>query len=141
MNLNAEDREFIQILIQSNNAKAEYRYDLLDNKISEMDKRITDRLDKINGKVQKHDNQIEEALTERSGNRQKNSDEIKRLDEKIDNIGKIHILQCPNVERIKNLEKNEFGRAQILKFIIAGITISSVIILIILNLEKLIFGG
>lgn len=145
-------KEFITLNIQSVNAKAEYRSDIIENKISEMDKRITDRLDKINGKVNRHDLQIEEALIERSKNRQKQIDESERIDKSIEDMAKNHILDCPqngvlqeikkNINGLDNkivdLEKESYSKKELKKMFFYALGVISTILIIAVNMDKII---
>lgn len=140
-NLTNDDKEFIQLMIAGVKAELKFNQDITNEKLDG----VNSRLDKLNGRVYKTEEAISGAIQERSANREHQRSESERLDKKIDEVSKVHILNCPQSQELKHIkdkvleiEKENFGKKEIIKFIVGGISIASVIILIILNLEKLI---
>lgn len=145
-------KEFITLNIQSVNAKAEYRSDIIENKISEMEKRMGDRLDKVdkhlekqNGRIGKGEEAISLALSERAQNREHQRSESERLDKKIEEISKVHIVNCPqnpemkkHEDRINILERESFSKKEMKKMFFYGLGIISTILIIAVNADKII---
>jgi len=93
-----QEREYFDLKFGDLQALFEARFKSLDAKI-----------DKINGRVGKHDDQIQEALAERSGNRQAQRhyfEIIDKIKEKVDSIEKteiLHVMNCPQNNKLKSL--------------------------------------
>lgn len=136
-----EDREFITLLIQGSNAKSEYQFDILNNRLEKVEK----HLEKQNGRIGKGEEAISMALEERAKNREHQRSESERIDNKIDNMAKNHVLDCPQnnvLQEIKKniieLEKESFSKKEMKKMLIIGLGVLSTILIIAVNFDKII---
>jgi hypothetical protein len=88
---------------------------------------VNERLDKINGKVAKHDEQITQALVERGANRQKQEDYFMEIDDMekritaVESQEKVHVINCPNVPKIRQLEDTQLTTKAIKKWVITSV--------------------
>ena len=104
--MNKEEREIFKELFNvSLLAHTNYitgKLDVLNINITQ----INTHLETLNGRVGKHSEEIEDLKT----------NEL------------IHVIECPNTEKIINIEKGEVGRKSVIKFIIIGSAIMGTII-------------
>jgi hypothetical protein len=88
---------------------------------------VNERLDKINGRVEKHDIAITQALVERGANRQKQEDYFTQIDDieerlvDVEKAEKSHVINCPNVPKIRALEDNQMTSKAIKKWVFTSV--------------------
>jgi predicted nuclease with TOPRIM domain len=125
----SEFREMITDIYATHNAKIDGKFNVIRVELAAIKEQTT----KTNGRVTKLEDKIETKITDKISNIDNRIEILKTNDIE-------HILHCPNISKIQELENQQLSRKSITKFMLIMIATISTIFTIALALFKL-FGG